>query len=117
MNTKTGKTSKFRSKGSEILGREPPSSVESFLNNSPDSPEDHPSSHKSENTQNHKPTFVGSELPAKLGRLHIEIRLDLAQQLLTLVFQRKCDPQRKKQATQRAVIEEALEEYFRRHSF
>ena len=110
------KIGKFKSKGSEILGRGPPSSVEDFLNDAPDSPETHPPSSKPENPQTHSSTFVDSDLPPRLGRLHIEIRLDLLQQLLNLVFQRKCDPQLKRRATQRAVIEKALEEYFRRHS-
>ena len=116
MKSGTEKIGKFRSKGSEILGRGPPSSVESFLNDSAESPEAHPHSPNPENPQTHSPTFVESELSSKLGRLHIEIRMDLVQQLLNLVFQRKCDPKLKRRATQRAVIEEALEEYFRRHS-
>lgn len=119
MKMKSGikKTGKFRFKGSEILGRGPPSSMEDFLNDSADSSEAHPPSSKPENPQTHSSTFVDSELPPRLGRLHIEIRLDLVQQLLTLVLKRKCDPQLKQKATQRAVIEEALEEYFRRHSY
>ena len=48
------KTGKFKSKGSEILGREPPSSVESFLNDSPDSSEAHL---LRPNPRIHKPTI------------------------------------------------------------
>jgi len=110
------KTGKFRSKGSEILSRGPPSSVESFLNDAADFSESHPHSTKPENPQTHKSTIVKPELPPKLGRLHIEIRMELLQQLLNLVFQRKCDPKLKRRATQRAAIEEALEEYFKKHS-
>ena len=53
---------------------------------------------------------------ALLGRLHIEIRQDLAERLLELVYQRKRNPNIKgKVATQRAIIEEALEQYFINH--
>jgi len=116
MKSGTTKTGKFKSKGSEILGRGPPSSVESFLKDSADSSEAHPPSPKPENPQIHSSTIVESEIPSRLGRLHIEIRMDLVQQLLNLVFQRKCDPVLKRRATQRAVIEEALEEYFIKNS-
>jgi hypothetical protein len=53
----------------------------------------------------------------KIERLHVHIRKDLADALLEMVFRRKCDRKRKKnQATQRVIIEEALEEYFSNHN-
>ncbi len=53
----------------------------------------------------------------KIERLHVHIRKDLADKLLEMVFKRKCDRKMKKhQATQRVIIEEALEEYFSNHN-
>ena len=52
--------------------------------------------------------FHGKE---NLGRLHIQIRQDLFERLLRAVFERKCDP-KNRGASQRAVIEEALENHF-----
>ena len=52
-----------------------------------------------------------------LGRLHLQIRQDLFDRLLDTVFQRKRNPKYKgRDATQRSVIEEALEFYFK-HNF
>ena len=116
MKAKPHKKGQFRSKGSEILGRKAPASVESFLNDSVKTHGPDSQSLKSTNPHTHNPANVATESSSQLGRLHIEVRLDLAQQLMQRVFQRKCDPQLKRRATQRAIIEEALEEYFRRHS-
>ena len=115
MKPKPHKNGQFRSRGSEILGRKTPASVEGFLNDSIETLEEDSQSLKSTNPHTHNPANVATESPSQLGRLHIEVRLDLVQQLMQRVFQRKCDPQHKKRATQRAIIEEALEEYFRRH--
>jgi hypothetical protein len=47
--------------------------------------------------------------------LHVQIRKNLADQLLERVFQLKREPGRKKKAaSQRAIIEAALEAYFER---
>jgi len=116
MKAKPHKKGQFRSKGSEILGRKKPASVESFLNDSDRTHESESQSLKPANPHTHNPTKVEMKSLSQLGRLHIEVRLDLVQQLMQYVFQRKCDPQLKRRATQRAIIEEALEEYFRRHS-
>ena len=49
-----------------------------------------------------------------LGRLHLQIRQDLMEKLLEVVFKRKRNPKYKgRDATQRSVIEEALECYFK----
>ena len=114
MKAKPHKKGQFRSKGSEILGRKKPASVEGFLNDSDRTHESESQSHKSINPHPHNPANEVVESTSQLGRLHIEARLDLVQQLMQRVYQRKCDPQLKKRATQRAIIEEALEEYFRR---
>jgi len=66
---------------------------------------------KTEKFESNRPT---SE---KFERLHVHIRKDLADMLLEMVFNRKCDRKIKKnQATQRVIIEEALEEYFSNHN-
>ena len=116
MKLKPHKNGQFRSRGSEILGRKAPASVEGFLNDSIETIEKDSQSLKSTNPHTHNPTKVEMKSSSQQGRLHIEVRLDLVQQLMHRVFQRKCDPQLKKHATQRAIIEEALEEYFQRHS-
>ena len=55
--------------------------------------------------------------PENIERLHVHIRKDLADRLLEMVFKRKCDQKvKKKEATQRVIIEEALEEYFSIHT-
>ena len=49
----------------------------------------------------------------ELGRLHVQIRQDLLEKLLDTVFRRKRDRKiQNRHATQKAVIEEALEKYF-----
>ena len=69
-----------------------------------------PQSPKSTKGQNQDSSTPDTE---PLGRLHIEIRQDLMDQLLGLVFQRKRDPYIKgRAATQRGIIEEALQHYF-----
>ncbi|CAB1059847.1 hypothetical protein D1BOALGB6SA_4612 [Olavius sp. associated proteobacterium Delta 1] len=52
-------------------------------------------------------------------RFHLQIRKDLADKLYEAVFKRKRDQKNKgnkrKEATQRAIVEEALEKYFAVH--
>ena len=115
MKSNNKKGGRFRSKGAEILAQNAPASVESFIRDSAKSIKEHPQTTKSAYPQNHNASIVDPEPPVRLGRLHIEIRPELVKQLMQRVYQRKCDPQLKGRATQRAVIEEALEEYFRRH--
>lgn len=115
MKPNTEKSGRFRSTGAEILTRNAPASVESFLKDSVKPSKGEPQTIKPAHPQFHNSSIVDPESPPQLGRLHIEVRLELVQQLMQHVYQRKCDLQLKGRATQRAVIEEALEEYFRRH--
>jgi hypothetical protein len=118
---------KFKSKGMVILndfGRRP-NSVEEFLEETIEGSDNN--TQLQENTTAPIYRSSDSQLPqitnqqyssitdkAVLGRLHIEIRQDLVEKLLELVYQRKKDPNKRgKGATQRAIIEEALEQYFR----
>jgi len=100
------KADKFKTKGASIL--KGPTNIRNFINDS--------SEHK-ENAQIHKNTFPQlHKTPAqhsKLGRLHLQIRQDLIDKLIDTVFKRKRDPNiDNRDATQRAVIEDALESYF-----
>ncbi len=107
------KAEQFRAKGSNIL-HDRPCGIGDFLNE--------PSS-RWVNTQIHKPAIPQVHTPAvrategetrDLGRLHLQIRQDLIEKLLDVVFERKRDPTFKgRDATQRSVIEDALEHYFR----
>lgn len=72
---------------------------------------------ESENTQIHIPTkpqvLKSKEQRDELGRLHIQIRKDLIDKLIETVYKRKAAQKTKRRnATQRAVIEEALESFF-----
>lgn len=133
---------RFKSKGAHILKSQQPRSMREFLENQdktaiPDYPEDsgmnqvkggqsfpdiNEHSHKSTSeqiansvsVQIHKSTNAPKE---KVERIHIQLRKDLADKLLKRVFNRKQDSRlKRKEATQRAIIEEALEEYFRKQS-
>jgi hypothetical protein len=111
---------KFKSKGTNILKGQGamPNSMKDFLEDT--------QKHKSINTQSHKNTYPESSNSTnepllqdtnyqkeELGRLHIQIRQDLIEKLLDTVFKRKRDRKIKnRNATQRAIIEEALEKYF-----
>ena len=101
------KADKFKTKGASIL--KGPTNIRNFINDS--------SEHK-ENAQIHKNTFPQlhktSTQHNKLGRLHLQIRQDLIDKLIEIVFRRKRDQKKSnKKATQRAIIEEALENYFK----
>jgi hypothetical protein len=123
---------KFKSKGAGILkARElGPESMKEFLGDPAAKTTTEQSgagiivqNHKSANAQTHTPAKVkihkirANIKTEKTERLHVHIRKDLADKLLEMVFKRKCDRKMKKhQATQRVIIEEALEEYFSRHN-
>ena len=125
---KGNNTDRFKHKGSAILsGRKSfPSSVQDFIKDDPETSDPAATPHKNTNTHLHNfrsiqssPTIVSRAQDRQkpdmepLGRLHIEIRQDLMDQLLELVFQRKRDPFIKgRAATQRGIIEEALQLYF-----
>ena len=97
----------FRNKGASIL-RGKPNGIGDFLNDSSlQSKNVH--LHNSTKPQMHKAEGEKDEL----GRLHVQIRQDLIDKLTETVFKRKAEPKlRKKNATQRAIIEEALELFF-----
>jgi len=129
---------KFRSKGSDILNPHPstPNSIHTFLANDKavaDADQNHPppdtQPHKTSSAHQHNCTNAhfnpknsnsdddGSHPPTlaaeDLIRLHVQIRKDLADRLLEKVFQLKRQTGRpKKAASQRAIIEAALEAYF-----
>ena len=119
-------TDRFKNRGRTILGvKKPlPSSVEDFIKDETET-SDPAATTKYTNTH----FRASSQIPSQsiesqsqdqpkpdmepLGRLHIEIRQDLMDELLGLVFQRKRDPYIKgRAATQRGIIEEALQHYF-----
>jgi len=128
MSGKSHKKAKFISLGKSILkGQQSgPGNMEEFLEDSKEKgtrkvtgPED-PSTKKEPqmdtNTFAQKPksTFPQSH---ECERLHVQIRKDLADKLLEMAFRRKCDSKNKrKKTTQRAIIEEALEEFFSKRS-
>ena len=111
MTPKIRNTDKFRSTGKNILSGQDirPNSVEDFLNDSPDV-----YLHKSPFTQKQNSAKAQTRWQENLGRIHIQIRQDLAESLLRLVYKRKSDPNIKgRRATQRVIIEEALESYLK----
>ena len=127
MSRKTKTAGKFKSKAAIILSNQKsrPDSMEDFLKNTQlhksttaqlhDNTE--PKSHNFTNEDLPKPTNYQLHRTAKtqneLGRLHVQIRQDLMEKLLDTVFRRKRDRKIKnRSATQRAIIEEALEKYF-----
>ena len=104
------KTEMFRAKGADIL-KDGVSGIGDFLRDSLS---------RRENQQLHKPTMPQMHAePDKtftheaLGRLHLQVRRDLSEKLLEAAFKRKRDPRFKGRASQRSVVEDALEQYFR----
>ena len=128
MNVKRHKRTKFTSVGESILkGQQSgPGNMEEFLKDSKEKatrkgtgPEDpstkrEPQMHKNTFTQKPKSPFPQSH---ECERLHVQIRKDLADKIIEMAFRRKRDSKgRRKKATQRAIIEEALEEFFSKRS-
>jgi len=101
------KTEMFRTKGADIL-RDRVSGISDFLGDSM-------SWH--DNPQLRKPTIpqihTEPDKTLALGRLHLQLRRDLSEKLLDAVFKRKRDPKFKGRASQRSVVEDALDRYFR----
>ena len=141
MGKKTGQKGKFKSKGESIL-KGPlagPKSMKEFL--SP--PGELVSSAQGHNVsfvqrrngtlaQNHSSTLSDQKLihgdttsvtnkqadivAEEISRLHVHIRKDLADKLIEAVFNRKRDRSfQRKDATQRFIIEQALETWFEEH--
>jgi len=104
---------RFKSKANSIL-KSSPQSIKEFL-------EDPPECQREENDA-FIPQCVDTKmhaLPEKEGmvkdyvRLHVHLRQDLADKLFEVVFKRKKNHNSKKsEASQRVIIEEALEMYF-----
>ena len=101
------KTEMFRAKGGDIL-RDRVLGISDFLGDSLS---------RRENPQLHKPTMpqmhTEPDTYEALGRLHLQVRRDLSEKLLDVVFKRKRDPKFKGRASQRSVVEDALDRYFR----
>lgn len=138
MKMDTARNGTFKTKGAGILKRRPsgPKNMKEFLERSEPVTASDQIDAKVDN-QKHKGTIAQARILTKvhmrqpsadslepsaqtelsqsetLTRLHVHIREDLADKLLETVFRRKRERQRKqKDATQRVIIEEALEEYF-----
>ena len=75
-----------------------------------------PQKHSDAKTQMRKDTIAQNCKPEALldavERIHVQIRKDLADRLIQMVYSRKLS---KKRASQRSIIEQALEEFFDRH--
>ena len=139
MKAKTGHTGKFKSKGSNILKAQKagPSSMNEFLEDIPEKTaqlqEDSVAQlHKTTDPQNHnftraqnrndtKPQIPDENQysasknmePEVVERIHVQIRKDLADKLIEMVYARKREGTlAKRKASQRQIIEQALEEYF-----
>ena len=128
MTGKSRTAGKFRSKAASILEgqKSRPDSMEDFLKDTQKRKSTNTNLQETTNPQNHNSTNEHSpqttnyqmhktsiDRKEELGRLHIQIRQDLIEKLLGRVFERKRDRKIKnRSATQRAVIEEALEKYF-----
>ena len=116
------KKDKFKKMGQSILNSAP-NSMKDFLEDQKDTQMQKdtiaksnkttkPQKHKSANVQsrNYTESSNGSERDNdKLERIHVQIRKDLADKLIEMVYVRKREG---KKATQRHIIEQALEEYF-----
>ena len=140
MKTKNKHTGKFKSKGSDILNIKMagPSSMNEFLK---DQPEKNTQLHKDTVVQLHKTTEPQDHaltnvqrrngIKAQIAidenkdsetknaeseaveRIHVQIRKDLADKLIEMVYSRKREGKlAKRKASQRHIIEQALEEYF-----
>jgi hypothetical protein len=115
---------KFKKMGQSILNSAP-NSMKDFLEDQKDTQMQKDAiakSHKTTKPQKHKSANVqsrnytesqnadGSERDNdKLERIHVQIRKDLADKLIEMVYVRKREG---KKATQRHIIEQALKEYF-----
>ena len=119
---------KFKKKGHSIL-KGSAYSMKDFIEDTPSKTQTHndasaqvhnaakPQKHSDAEAQMCKDTIAqncksGSSMDA-VERIHVQIRKDLANRLIQLVYSRKLS---KKRASQRSVIEQALEEFFNRHN-
>jgi hypothetical protein len=141
MDKKNGQKGKFKSKGVNFLKCSPagPKSMTEFLAH----PEEMDTlDHRSNmaNTKRHNGTpaqkhpfrpsgqpqvpddsrsvtnQIEDQDPNEIARIHVHIRKDLADKLVEAVFNRKRDRSyQRKDATQRVIIEQALEKWFENH--
>jgi hypothetical protein len=140
MNEKNGKTGKFKSKGSNILKAQKvgPNSMNEFLEDKPSKTAQiqegsiaqlckitDPQNHNFTSAQNRNDTKTQTSSdenkystiknfePEAVERIHVQIRKELADKLLEMVYARKREGKlAKRKASQRQIIEQALEEYF-----
>jgi hypothetical protein len=120
------KKDRFKLKGQSILNSRP-NSMKDFLEDQRDAQmhkdaiaKSHkttkPQIHKSANVQNlnYTQNSNGTERDNdKLERIHVQIRKELADKLIEMVYARKREGKlAKRKASQRQIIEQALEEYF-----
>ena len=66
------------------------------------------------NTQKSKKEYDSADInnPEAVERIHVQIRKDLADKLIETVYAQKREGKSKRKASQRHIIEQALEEYF-----
>ena len=101
----------FKSKATNIL-KNSPQSIKELLEDKPESPNVQIHNNSNENINN---KGGNNGQPTEFVRFHIHIRQDLADKVFEAVFQRKKNKGKiKKESSQRAIIEEALELYFQR---
>lgn len=105
----------FKDKASAII-QSSPQSMKALLE------DDSQNISQKQNGQIHKDQSVEMSIrekkddgkPVKVTRFHVHIRQDLADKVFEAVFERKKNKSKiKKEASQRAIIEEALEMYFK----
>ena len=139
MNEKNRDTGKFKSKGSKILKAQKagPNSMNEFLEDNPakiaqiqkssvtqlcktPDPQNHNFT-RAQNRNDTKPQIPDENQysasknmePEVVERIHVQIRKDLADKLIEMVYARKREGTlAKRKASQRQIIEQALEEYF-----
>lgn len=117
----TVKKGRFKVKGTKILNNgQFPGSMKSFLEDVPEKQTEQSFlDHDGEMHNNSLAHMQKDSTGINSERLHIHVRKDLADKLYSRVFDRKRKSIRtsgkREGATQRAIIEEALEEYFKNH--
>ena len=116
----TNRTGKFRQKSNSLLmDIKSPSCMKDFFNNGQDPTLLNKSNNMPSEKDIHKPASTQNHInpEEQLERLHIQIRKGLSDKLIELVYKRKRNPEiSRNKSTQRAIIEESLEEYFSRHA-
>ena len=139
MNKKNVEPGKFKSKGSNILKAQKagPKSMNEFIEDKPaktaqiqkgsvaqlcksTDPQNHNftsvqnrNNTKTQTSDENKSSATKNIEPEAVERIHVQIRKDLADKLIEMVYARKREGKvKKRNASQRQIIEQALEEYF-----